>query len=84
MLEPTIKGTAFESAVVDLCALVESGRLTREELEVRLTPDEIGYLEGKISPGFWYPMKSYMRLLELIPTVQLLLLLTITAEFEAP
>lgn len=66
MERPCIKGTAFVSAVTDLEDLLESGRLTREQLELRLPPQDLEILEAKILPGDWYPIESYGRILDLL------------------
>jgi hypothetical protein len=63
---PSIKGTAFESAFDDVHRLLEEGRLSREELEVTLTAEDLRILEQKISPASWYPVASYARLIEVL------------------
>jgi hypothetical protein len=66
---PSIKGTAFISAVTDLQELVQSGRLRREQLELRLRPEDVEIIDSKILPGDWYPIESYGRVLELLGEV---------------
>jgi len=66
MPEPSIKGSAFVGVVADLKQLVTSGSLTRERLEERLEPADLELLDAEISPGFWYPMASYDRMLDLL------------------
>lgn len=66
MPEPSIKGSAFVGVVADLKQLVVSGALTRERLEERLEPADLELLDAEISPGFWYPMASYDRMLDLL------------------
>ena len=68
-MTPSIKGTAFASAVEDLRALVESGRLRREQLEARLSPDDLAHVDGKVLPGDWYPIDAYGRILEVLGEV---------------
>jgi hypothetical protein len=63
---PSIKGTAFESVFDDVHRLLAEGRLSREELEVALTAEDLSILEQKISPATWYPIASYARLIELL------------------
>lgn len=70
MAVPSIKGTAFESAAADLAALVESGRLSRSELETRLRAEDLEVLDEKILPGLWYPMATYSRVLELLGEIE--------------
>jgi hypothetical protein len=66
---PSIKGTAFASAVADLQDFLDRGRLTREQLEVRLRKEDLELIDGKILPGDWYPIDSYGRILELLGSV---------------
>jgi hypothetical protein len=66
---PSIKGTAFVSAVSDLQELLDGGRLTRDQLETRLRPEDVEILDSKILPGDWYPIDSYGRILDLLEGV---------------
>jgi hypothetical protein len=66
---PSIKGTAFASAVADLQDFLDRGRITREQVEVRLRKDDLEIIDGKILPGDWYPIESYGRILELLGSV---------------
>ena len=43
---------------------MESGLLTREQLEVRLQPSDLQTLDDKILPGLWYPIDTCGRLIE--------------------
>jgi hypothetical protein len=63
---PSIKGTAFESAFDDVHRLLAEGRLSRDEIEVALTAEDLRILEQKISPATWYPIASYARLIEVL------------------
>jgi hypothetical protein len=67
--QPCIKGTALASAVGDLLEFVERGRLTREQMEVRLRPEDLEIVDAKILPGDWYPIASYGRILDLLGSV---------------
>lgn len=69
MDRPSIKGTAFVSAVGDLQELLDKGRLSREQLETRLRPEDVEILDSKILPGDWYPIESYGRILDLLGEV---------------
>ncbi len=66
MNAPSIKGTGMATAVADVLALVESGKLSREALEARLEARDLAILQGKVLPGDWYPIDSYGRLLDLL------------------
>jgi hypothetical protein len=61
-----IKGSAMEAVVADVNRLVEAGRLSREELEVRLAAADLKILDSKIFPASWYPLETYGRLSELL------------------
>lgn len=63
---PAIKGSAFQSVVEDVQRLLQEGRISREELEVRLEPADLPFLEDKVLPPFWYPIETYRRLSELL------------------
>ena len=69
MNRPAIKGTAFVSAAGDLDELVQTGRLTRAQIEARLRPEDLEILAGKVLPGDWYPIDSYGRILDLLGEV---------------
>jgi hypothetical protein len=63
---PSIKGTAFASAVADLQEMIDRGRLTREQVEVRLKREDLDIIDAKILPSDWYPIASYGRILEVL------------------
>jgi hypothetical protein len=64
--DPSIKGSAFQSAPEDLRRLLASGRLDRERLEAALEADDLRILDEKIDPTAWYPIASYARMVELL------------------
>lgn len=66
MAVPSIKGTAFQSVVEDLCRLREAGRLREDALAARLEAADLRLLDVKVLPGLWYPLASYARLTELL------------------
>lgn len=66
MPEPKIKGIAFVGVIDDVQALLATDALTQEELEKRLDAQDLDYFDEEIAPGFWYPMGSYDRLLQLL------------------
>lgn len=63
---PSIKGTAFQSVVEDLRALIDAGRISRDQLESELLPEDLRLLELPVLPGQWIPLASYGRLVELL------------------
>ncbi len=66
---PSIKGTGFASAVADLEALLESGRLDETVLEARLEAEDLDLIEAKVLPGDWVAIESYGRLIDLLCAV---------------
>jgi hypothetical protein len=68
--QPSIKGSAFQGAVDDLMALLESGRLDRDCLEVSLEPADLACLDEKVSAASWYPIGTYVRIVELLAAVE--------------
>jgi hypothetical protein len=70
MAAPSIKGTAFQSVVEDVCRLREAGRLAEDVLDARLEADDLRLLDAKVLPGLWYPLASYGRLTELLMEVE--------------
>src|SRR4029450_7825603 len=70
LTRPSIKGTAFVSAVGDLQALLEAGRISEEQLEARLPTQDLAILESKILPGDWSPIESYGRIIDLLGEIE--------------
>jgi hypothetical protein len=66
MGEPSIKGIALRSAVSDVAGLVESGRVSLEELQLRLTEEDLALVETGVSDSTWYPIGIYGRMLRLL------------------
>jgi hypothetical protein len=70
MALPSIKGTAFQTVVMDLARLIQSGRIARELVEVRLEAEDLRLIDDKILPGLWYPIACYGRMTELLWEVE--------------
>jgi len=71
MPDPSIKGSAFVGVVEDLRKLEAGGEITREALADRLPEQDLAILEREeIAPGFWYPMTTYDRLLDVLVDVE--------------
>ncbi len=66
MAVPSIKGTAFQSVHDDVLRLLAEGRVARAALEARLEAPDLAVLEEKVSPGSWYPIDGYARMVELL------------------
>ncbi|HKC50852.1 MAG TPA: hypothetical protein VKF60_08670 [Myxococcota bacterium] len=63
---PSIKATGFQSAADDLAKLVAAGRVSPEELEARLMPEDLSYLGKQLAASSWVPMATYMRALDVL------------------
>jgi len=61
-----VKGTAIQSVVEDLNGLLESGRISRDDLAARLEAGDLEVLEQKIVPALWYPIGTYGRFVEIL------------------
>jgi hypothetical protein len=70
MPTPSIKGSAIVAAVADVNRLVEAGRISREELEVRLEAEDLELLDEKIQVSGWYPVASYGRIADLLAELE--------------
>jgi hypothetical protein len=60
-LVPSIKATLFQFASDDIAKLLESGRLTRGEIERRLPREDLAYLGKQLAASSWVPMATYER-----------------------
>jgi hypothetical protein len=65
-----VKGTAIESVVADVVRLLEAGRISREDLEVRLEREDLELLEQKLLPSLWYGFGPYGRMMQLLLDVE--------------
>ena len=63
---PSIKATGFQSAAEDLQKLVEAGTLPRAELEARLSPEDLRYIDKQLAASTWVQMATYRRIVELL------------------
>jgi hypothetical protein len=64
---PSVKGVLMRCAVERLESYLASGRLSRDQLELRLEHEDLGLFEkDAIVNGLWYPATRYERLLDLI------------------
>ena len=66
----SVKGLLLLGSAATLRAALESGRLTRDELEVRLEPEDLPWVEEKLDPTRWYPVASLGRMTELVVSVK--------------
>jgi hypothetical protein len=65
-----IRDAAWRLAREEVLALVASGRVSWEDLEARLEPEEISLLREATPSLSWYPIASYDRLLTTLMDVE--------------
>lgn len=63
------KGVAIQAAWTRVNELLETGRVTREELEVRMSATALELLDQKILPSLWYPIDAGAELSQLVVDV---------------
>jgi hypothetical protein len=56
---PSVKGSLFFIAQADLLGLIERGAISREELEVRLSPEQLDLVDAKVQVALWYPVRAF-------------------------
>ena len=57
-----IKGAAVEPILNLTHELLDSGRISRDQLELRLEASDLGLLDSKVEPTLWYPIASAERI----------------------
>jgi hypothetical protein len=62
----SIKGSIFATAVADVVRLRDAGRIAPD----RLDPADRKLLDERLSPGGWYPLDAYARLLALLGEIE--------------
>ena len=62
MSEASIKGVAIQPVVQLTHELVESGRMSWDQLKARLEPPDLRLLDDKVEPTLWYPIASAQRI----------------------
>ncbi len=66
MSRAAIKGSALETAALDLRALLEEGRVSRAQLEETLKAEDLALIDDAVFASSWYPMGSYERMLAVL------------------
>jgi len=62
MSEASIKGVAIQPIVQLARELLESGQISREQLEARLESSDLRLLDEKVEPTLWYPIAAAPRI----------------------
>jgi len=55
----SVKGSLFFIAQADLLGLIQNEKISREELEVRLTPEQLELVDAKVQVALWYPVDAF-------------------------
>jgi hypothetical protein len=64
-VEPSVKGILLVGAVVSVRRQRDAGRISSEQLEVRLGTETLALLDSKIEIGRWYPIGAFCELIDL-------------------
>jgi hypothetical protein len=64
-VEPCVKGALVVGAVVSIRRHRDGGRITPEQLEVRLSEEALELVDRKIDIGRWYPVRPFCELIDL-------------------
>lgn len=67
---PSIKATGFQSAADDLNRLIETGKLSREEVEARVQAGDLRYLDKQLAATTWVPIDTYRRVVEILIEIE--------------
>jgi hypothetical protein len=71
MAVPSTKGILIQHAVARIQGYLDGGRLSRDQLEVRLAKEDLAFFGGeKVVAGLWYPVAQNHRLLDLVYEVE--------------
>jgi hypothetical protein len=66
---PSVKGSLFFIAQANLLGLIEQGKISREELEVRLTPEQLEFVDAKVQVALWYPVDAFNAFLRITTVI---------------
>lgn len=68
--KPSVKGSVVAETIENARKLLEEGRLSRDELEARLRPEDLALFEQPTNVSKWYDLGFYERLAELLHDVE--------------
>lgn len=66
MTVPSMKGSLTNELAEDLRKLIADGKVSRAEVERRLTPEDLAILDSEIVFAGWYDVQFYARCAELL------------------
>jgi len=55
----SVKGSLFFIAQADLFTQIQKGKISHEELEERLTPEQLELIDAKVQVALWYPIDAF-------------------------
>jgi hypothetical protein len=64
--DPSIKGSVVATVVEDIRKLLESGKLSTEDVRKHLEPQDMALLDQDIMASGWYDIRSFTRMSELL------------------
>ena len=56
---PSVKGSLFFIAQADLAGQIQKGKISREDLEDLLTPEQLELVDAKVQVALWYPIDAF-------------------------
>jgi hypothetical protein len=70
MAVPSIKATGFQSVADDLARLVQAGRISREEVEAKLRPEDLPFFFKQLAATTWVPVATQARGLAILADLE--------------
>jgi hypothetical protein len=67
---PSVRGSLFQFVLEHIQQLLDTGRLTRKQLEAELTLEDLDLLSTRIGPAAWVPIDTYRRTFDLLVSVE--------------
>src|SRR5215469_12238463 len=67
---PSVRGSLFQFVLEHIQQLLDTGRLTRKQLEAELTLEDLDILSARIGPATWVPIDTYRRTFDLLVSVE--------------
>jgi len=64
-VEPSVKGSLFVTGVVAVRRYRDSGRLSEDQIAVRLSPVALEMLDQKIDISRWYPIDAFCEMVDI-------------------
>lgn len=62
----SVKGIFVAGAVASVRKAIRDGRIGREQVELRLDPQDAPFLDEKVDPTFWYPVQTLGHFLDVL------------------